>query len=183
MSFNLVAQTYHYDIVKGGKVIGDMTSTKTVRGEEVVYTVRSVTNFKVIVNLKIEYELKETYLNGIYQSGSSHSELNGVSQKDSKVKKISNGYKIETESNIVTYLGDISYSIPEIYFSEPIGKKEVFSQAFGEGLIIEKEREHVYVLVSEDGRNVYTYENGICKEVKVSRSYAVFYIRLKKQNP
>ena len=48
----------------------------------------------------------------------------------------------------------------------------------GQYLTFEEVDDHVYKMESPDGTNVYTYMNGICTEVKVSRDFAKFYFRM-----
>ncbi|UXP32951.1 hypothetical protein N6H18_03150 [Reichenbachiella agarivorans] len=180
-SADLYSQVINYDIVKGGSVIGSMTAEKKVSGNQVDYKIKSVTHFRVVVKLTVDYNLTETYVGGVLQSGNALSTLNGATQNQSDVQKRDGYYRIETDSDIIEFDSDaIRYSIPEIYFNEPIGKKYVFSQVFATNLEIEDVGNHTYEMESEDGLNVYTYRNGICTEVKVSRSYATFYIRIKE---
>lgn len=176
------AQKLVYELIKGGDVIGEMTCQKVESGDKMTYTIRSVTNFRIVVKLTVDYQLDETYIDGVLQEGRAISTLNGVTQKESIVKKRSGDYRVETESDIV-FLHDkaINYSIPEIYFQEPVGKDKIFSQVFATHLLIQDQGNHSYLLESDDGDNIYKYENGICTEVKVSRSYATFYIKLKSQ--
>jgi len=114
----LKGQIQEYEIVKGGKVIGQMTATKKQIGDSTIYTIESVTKYKVLVTLRVDYSVEEYYYKGVYQSGKSYSSLNGATQSDIKVLKKDGYYKIDKESDILTYRGDIRYSIPEIYFSE-----------------------------------------------------------------
>lgn len=174
-----MAQVLEYEIVKGGKAIGQMTVVKKQIGDSTLYSIESVTNYRVLVTLRVEYDVYEYYYKGVYQSGKSHSTLNGATQSDIKVRKNNNNYEITRVSDILTYRGEIRYSIPEIYFSEPVGRTSIFSQAFGVDLEISPLGNHRYQISSEDGKNIYSFKNGICSEVRVNRSYAVFYIRLK----
>ncbi|MBU2915635.1 MULTISPECIES: DUF6134 family protein [Reichenbachiella] len=179
-SLTVRGQVLHYEIVKGGDVIGEMVAKKEISGKQMVYSISSVTNFRMLVKLRVDYNLTETYEGGVLKSGHAISTLNGAVQKESKVERRANNYHIERGSDYVTYpAAEIRYSIPEIYFTEPVAQTKVFSQVFGDDLIIERLGNHQYQLDSEDGRNTYTYTRGVCSEVKVSRSYATFYIRLK----
>ncbi|PIB36540.1 hypothetical protein BFP72_14595 [Reichenbachiella sp. 5M10] len=176
------AQTLNYEIVKGGNVIGNMTAKRIVKGDSMFYSISSVTHFRVVVKLRVDYNLTETYVNGVLYSGHALSTLNGATQKESKVERRKGYYHIERDSDFLHFESTgVKYSIPEIYFSEPVGKGEVFSQIFGTNLIIENRGNHVYHLESEDGDNTYTYKKGVCVEVKVNRTYATFYIRLKSK--
>ncbi|MCV9388796.1 DUF6134 family protein [Reichenbachiella ulvae] len=182
IGFQASGQKLVYELVKGGDVIGEMICEKIESGDQLTYSIRSVTNFRIVVKLTVEYQLDETYENGVLIEGRTNSTLNGVTQKESTVKKRNTDYRVETESDIV-FLQDkeISYSIPEIYFQEPVGKDKIFSQVFATYLVIQDQGDHSYLLESEDGNNIYKYEDGICTEVKVDRSYATFYIKLKSK--
>lgn len=87
------------------------------------------------------------------------------------------------ESNRVTLdQKAITYSIPEIYFSKPSGTVKVFSQVFAEYLDYEKTGENTWMLSSEDGKNISTYnKDGILELVKISRVYANFNLVLNKE--
>lgn len=175
------AQTYKYDIVKSDKTIGLLVAKKVIDGTQVYYNLTSETAFKVIFTIRVNYDLEEGYKNGVLVSGRAVSKLSGKIQRESIVKKREGYYKVETVSDIVRIAKDeIRYSIPEIYFSEPKESTEVFSQIFAQYLQYEKVAEHKFVLHSEDGKNTYYYENGICTLVEVSRPYANFRLVLKK---
>ena len=77
---------------------------------------------------------------------------------------------------------EIVYSVSKLYTDEPVCKSKVSSQSFGRYLTLTKTDDHTYELVSPDGTNYYTYENGICKEVKVSRDFATFYFRIQPES-
>ncbi|MFY0627995.1 MAG: hypothetical protein JXR07_16980 [Reichenbachiella sp.] len=174
------AQQYRYDVVKGGKTIGEMIATKTVIGDTTVYVINSNTVFKLIFSLKIFYELNETYVNGSLLKGDGLSTLNGTIQRKVETRKSGKKYEVENTSNIVSIEKDaIKYSIPELYFSEPKGSTMVFSQIFASYLEFEEISEHTYMLYSEDGKNTYFYKNGVCVEVEVNRPYATFSLILK----
>ncbi len=115
-------------------------------------------------------------------SGSAESTLNGNSRTKSKVWKEGKEYVVELNGFEELRFSEppVTYSVPELYFSEPGNKKETFSQQFADYLIIKKDGEHIFTLYSEDGKNTHTYENGVCTYVKLNRTYASFYFQLKQ---
>lgn len=178
----LSAQTYKYDVVKGGKSIGEMIAIKKVIGDTIEYSLSSKTVVKIIFTLRVNYDLNETYINGALTNGDGLSTLNGAVQRQVDTQKVGDHYVVENTSNIIKIDKEaITYSIPELYFSEPKESTTVFSQIFATYLEFEKVGEHKFMLYSEDGKNTYFYKNGICVEVEVSRPYATFSMILKQQ--
>lgn len=181
MSLIAHAQKLEYDVVKGEKVIGFMRSNKVVSGDTTYYKVESQTKLKMLMTFNIYYVFEETYVKGKLISGNAESKLNNSTQKQSKVWANKGHYIVRLDGYDNKIDADrIDYSIPELYYSEPGDRAEIFSQQFAEHLIIKKEKDHVFSLYSEDGKNKHTYnEKGICEEVRVSRTYATFYLKLK----
>ncbi len=171
------AQHLKYKVVKGEKDVGQMTALKKEEGDSIYYKLTSRTELKILFTIRVDYELEERYHKGVLVSGNSLSTLNGGVQKQAEVKKFDTHYTVEHTSDIYTIARrEIRYSIPEIYFSPPKeGQKTVFSQVFGKYVPFEKVGERKYLLDSEDGKNIYHYdETGICTLVEISRAYANF---------
>ncbi|WP_109831395.1 DUF6134 family protein [Reichenbachiella versicolor] len=179
----LKAQSLYYDIIKGDKIAGYMTVKKVVSGDKIDYSIESRTAVRVVFMVKVNYDLFENFENGVLIGGKSKSTLNGATQKSTIIKKYDDRYEFELESDRVTlHQKEITYSIPEIYFSKPKGHVKVFSQVFAQYLDYEKINENTWVLISEDGKNVSTYnDDGILEMVNISRVYANFNLVLNKE--
>ncbi len=181
MPISICAQQYRYDVVKGGKSIGEMVATKIISGDTIKYSLSSKTAIKIIFTLKVNYDLNETYISGALEEGNGLSTLNGAVQRKVETRRSGKIYEVENTSNIIDIHRDsIRYSIPELYFSEPKGDTTVFSQIFASYLEFEKIGEHKFLLYSDDGKNTYYYKNGICVDVEVNRPYATFSMILKQ---
>ncbi|UXX80023.1 hypothetical protein N7E81_02745 [Reichenbachiella carrageenanivorans] len=180
MSFSF-AQRLEYEVIKGDKNVGYMIAEKKVKGDTTTYAIDSETSIKMLLTFTVHYQLYEVYVDGRLVSGHAESKLNGSSRTKSKVW-IENGEYIVEVNGFEEHLGTnpITYSVPELYFSEPGTKEDTFSQQFAENLIIKKDEPHVFTLYSEDGRNTHTYAKGICTHVKLNRTYASFYFQLKQ---
>ncbi|SMD36453.1 hypothetical protein SAMN04488029_2902 [Reichenbachiella faecimaris] len=175
------AQRLEYDVIKGDKTVGYMLAEKKIKGDSVFYYIESETNIKMLLTFTVHYTLEELYVAGVLVSGSAESTLNGNSRTKSKVWMEGKEYVVEVNGYEEMRSSDpISYSVPELYFSEPGKKEETFSQQFAEYLIVKKDEEHLFTLYSEDGRNTHTYEDGVCTHVKLNRTYASFYFQLKQ---
>lgn len=175
------AQRLEYEVIKGDKNVGHLVTEKRVSGDSVFYSIESKTSIRMLLTFTVDYTLNELYVDGRLVSGTAESKLNGSSRTKSKVWIEDGEYVVEVNGFKEDMGTDhIDYSVPELYFSEPGSRDKTFSQQFAENLIIKKDDEHVYTLYSEDGRNTHTYVNGLCTHVKLNRTYASFYFRLKQ---
>lgn len=159
-----------------------MIAEKRVKGDSVFYHIDSETSIKMLLTFTVHYTLDELYVGGKLVKGEAESTLNGNTRTKSKVWMEGNEYVVEVNGYEELRFSEppITYSVPELYFSEPGKKETTFSQQFAEDLIIKKDEDHMFTLYSEDGRNTHTYENGICTYVKLNRTYASFYFQLKQ---
>jgi hypothetical protein len=176
-----IAQNIRYDVVKGSRNLGSMEVVKKVTDNTTNYKVESNVEIKVLLTFKIYYFLEEFFENRSLKKGNAHNTLNDKMQKQSVVLGDNERYVINLNGEVHKFNeGNITYSIPHLYYEEPVGKEKVFSQQFAGYLPILKVAEHTYEVESPDGANVYKYDaNGRCVEVKVSRTFATFYFLIK----
>ena len=177
-----LAQTVHYDVVKGSKKLGDMTVKRTLSDNQVRYEIESKVIFKILFSFTIDYESTSEYKYGQLIKEYTHNKLNGSTQKKSTIWFDGENYTLDLNGSRTTITDEINYSVATIYFEEPENNEKVFSPQFGEYLTFEKVDEHQYKMESPDGTNLYTYTNGICSEVKVSRDFAKFYFRITEES-
>lgn len=171
----LKAQRLTYDVVRNGNSIGTTLVERASLGDSLSYHLNTQTEFRIIFLIEVEYDLEETFINNKLISGTSYNTLNGSKQKDTKMKLKADHYDLVIDGiRTIIHQDSISESVSEIYFEEPYDHKRVFSAYFGRYLYFEKVGEHKYSLSSPDGNNVYSYENGICTEVLISRDFATF---------
>jgi len=164
-----------YDVVRNGSSIGATLVEREIEGDQVTHHLNTLTKFRIIWSIEVEYDLVETFEGETLVSGTSWNTLNDSKQKDTKLSKEDNQYSLIIDGIHTTiHESKITKSVSEIYFEEPEHSEKVFSAYFGRYLTFEKIGEHQYELVSPDGSNIYTYENGICIEVKISRDFATF---------
>lgn len=175
-------QTLLYEVVRGDKKIGDMTVIRKIENERITYDVESKVVFRLLFSFTVDYESTCEYKNGMLIKEYAHSTLNGSTQKKSTIWFDGEKYTLDMDGTRINIDEKIDYSIGVVYFNEPIDQQRVFSPRFGRYLTFEKVKEHQYELESPDGSNVYTYLNGICTEVKVSRDFAKFYFKMKPES-
>jgi hypothetical protein len=176
------SQVLHYEVVKGDRELGNMTVIREANDSLEYYHIDSRVAFRILFKFSVNYFQEESFVNGILQNGSGYNTLNGNKQNESQIEKLEQGYHLKLGS-VISKLDEeaLKYTISKIYFEEPYDGKKVFSQSFGRYLEFEKVDLGVYKLPSPDGDNYYTYTNGICTEVKVSRDFATFYFKMKPE--
>ncbi|MEO9872258.1 DUF6134 family protein [Ekhidna sp.] len=171
-------QTLHYDVVKGSKKLGDMTVKRSLSENRVYYEIDSKVIFKVLFSFTIDYESTSEYKYGKLIKEYTHNMLNGSTQKKSTIWFDGEKYTLDLNGSRSNIHEIIEYSVATVYFEEPQNGQHVFSPQFGDYLAFTKIGEHQYEMESPDGENIYTYTNGICSEVKVSRDFANFSFRM-----
>ena len=173
-----MGQTLNYEVVKGNKKLGDMTVERSAYNNHVEYNINSKVVFRILFSFTVDYQSTSVYKNNELERESTISYLNGSTQKASAILR--NGDEYSLTLNDVTSIekAPITYSVASVYFVEPKDGEKVYSPQFGTYLTFEKIKDHQYQLESPDGVNIYTYMNGICTEVKVSRDFAKFYFKM-----
>lgn len=139
--------------------------------------------FRLLFTFTVDYFIEEYYQDGVLIEGSGYNTFNERLQNESEIHKTADGYTLK--SNRIkhpTSVDEIRYGVAQIYFREPQDDEEIFSQAFGTWLPFEKVGDHVYEMESPDGINEYTYKNGICTQVKMSRDFATFYFIMQPES-
>ena len=171
-----------YEVVKGSKPLGIMKAQRYWDGTQEYYHIQSDVEFKLLFSFNVEYEQEEIFQNDTLIEGSGFNKLNGSTQKETTLKKKSSYYNIEFDG-IDNHFHEkaIRKSMSQIHFREPSDGEHYFSQHFGQWVTFKKIGEHRYLMVSPDGENEYTYENGYCTEIKVVRDYATFYFKMKPE--
>lgn len=183
ISGSLAAQNIRYNVVKGSKTIGSMDINRIQNGNSVRYDIKNDVEFTLLFSFTSVYWLSETFENGLLQKGDSHNLFNGRKQKYTNVERVDGKYYV-SEDGVRSYITskDVSYTVSNLYFTEPVGITEVFSQWFGKYLTMKKIGDHFYEMTSPDGVNTYKYKDGICTEVKVSRDFATFYFKIQEES-
>lgn len=174
VSQTAIAQTLHYEVIKGSKKLGDMDVKRVKTENGVNYQIDSEVTFRILFSFSVNYESTSEYKHGKLINEYTHNKLNGNTQKKSTIWFDGEKYTLDLNGSRTTIENPISYSVAAIYYEEPKDGQKVFSPQFGHFLSFKKVDDHVYEMESPDGTNVYTYTNGICSEVKVYRDFAKF---------
>ncbi len=159
-----------------------MTVERIESENQVKYEINSKVTFKILFSFTVDYESTSEYKYGKLIKEYTHNMLNGSTQKKSTIWFDGEKYTLDLDGSRTTIQEPINYSVATIYFEEPTDGQKVFSPQFGDYLTFTKIEDHQYEMESPDGENIYTYTNGICSEVKVSRDFAKFYFQMTEKS-
>jgi hypothetical protein len=176
------AQILQYEVVKGDKSLGKMQAHRFMNEGKEHYFIKSDVAFKILFSFEVAYEQEEIFVNDTLVTGYGFNELNGSVQKSTELQKEGNKYQLKI-NGVHAHLNDPSIiaSMSQIHFREPSDGSSYFSQHFGRFVTFEKVGEGQYIMESPDGQNTYTYKNGFCTEIKVSRDYGTYYFKMQPE--
>lgn len=68
--------------------------------------------------------------------------------------------------SMVYLTGDIALTVTTLYYAEPVGHKQVYSERYGKLCLLKRLAAGSYELLFPDGKkSIYNYQKGICSEV------------------
>lgn len=161
-----------YDVIRNGKIIGNINFVELVKGEKKFISMTSNVKTRYIFSFSDNTSETAGYDNGImiYSSFYQKQTGSGVSNKTT----IASGkfYKVtdDGESKLIN-LSPIRYNMLLLYTTIPEAITKVYSASFQKLLDINKIEENKYRLTLPDGKyNYYTYKNGVCTKVEIVRT-------------
>lgn len=184
--FYCSAQVLYYDVYKGDHPIGLMKINR-IKTDSVTthYKTETEVTFRILKEFKVESTFESIFQREQLTYGRTLNLLNGKERESSRV--IWNGveYICEREGKQKVVNQKITHSIAKLYFEEPLLTDSTFSERFIEKCFVEKtDTKGHYILHLPDGKeNLYTYNNGICTEVKVDLFLATIYFKLSDKSP
>lgn len=161
-----------YDVIVAGRTIGSL-KVFDEKGGDNAETHRIESNFKVMF-YKGSYSTQTNYVQGKLVSATCAHHVNGDLKEKTLTKTSSkslyevlfSGEDSEDKPNVAVNK-PISSTITGLYYKEPINITEVYSERYGKMCNIRKLSEGKYGVTLPDGKEgVYSYKNGLCREVK-----------------
>ncbi len=177
--FNLLvctAQKHVYDIVLFGNKIGQTVVERIDKGNGVMeYKLNSQSKVNALfVKKTSEMDYDIMYRNGQLFSSYVKNVKDGVTEI-SDVLWQGTQYLITKGAEMLHLSNPIDFSSIHLYWTEPKGKSDIFSERLGEYCHFTKTGEGEYVCKLADGvSNIYRYKNGVLYELEMSKGASVF---------
>ncbi|WP_353719603.1 DUF6134 family protein [Dyadobacter sp. 676] len=161
-----------YDVIVAGRTIGSLKVFDEKSGDD-NETHRIESDFKVMF-YKGSYSTQTNYVQGKLVSATCAHHVNGDLKEKTLTKTSSKSlYEVlfsgedGADKPSVVVNKPISSTITSLYYREPVNITEVYSERYGKMCHIRKLSDGRYGVTLPDGKEgVYSYKNGLCREVK-----------------
>ncbi len=176
------AQELQYDVFKGDSYIGTMRVTRQATDSITTrYFIETNVAFRILAEFTVHSTFETFFSDNQLTYAQTLNMLNGKEKESSRVVWSQDRYLCEREGEQTTWNQLIRHSVAQLYFHEPIGLTQTFSERFTENCTIEPgDTPHTYWLHLPNGKeNLYTYQKGVCQEVKVEVWLTTLYFKLK----
>ncbi len=155
-----------YDVEIQDKYVGWMTCLKNItpnQPTETSFVIDSKVNVSVITDYDIQFKLESVFQNGSLAKANYFTKVNGDTQSLSSVNWDGRqyiGWDGKKNSNLGTT--KIFQSIGNLYYKEPVGLTQLFSEKYLAFCSITKAGEYYTVSFPDGKSTIYKYQNGIC---------------------
>lgn len=175
------SQSLIYKIVWKGDSIGYIESKVRHNDNYKIYLLESKAHFSVLIKFELQNDYSAKFVNDTLVQTRTISKLNGNERTNTIVNRKSNKYHVVSDGEEWMLEQDhIDFTISMLYFNEPAGKSEIFSERYGKFLELKNISDKTFELTKPNGRkNIYTYGiEGICQRVEVDNAFTKFYFKL-----
>ena len=171
-----------YEVYKGSEPIGELRAFRRVENGHTYYRMSSAVTFRVLFEVRLNYLLESTFKNGRLTHSLTHNEMNDRERDRGKVEWQGNRYLVtlnDDDPHPLQHAG-IVHNMATIYYEEPQGAIQVYSEKFGVHVPMVPVSAHYFEMVLPDGqKNYYRYEAGRCVEVTCHHTLSTIYFRLR----
>ena len=174
-----VKQTEVFHLLRNGKKIGEVTTTRVVSGNEITYSLQTKVQVKILLTINVIIDYQNVYDNTNTLSISNYvQEVNGLRNKDTQITSHKGSYLVLNHGNQVDKISHpISFTTLRLYFDEPRKTMEIFSENQMKNVLIKKVNANSYELTQSNGRKAsYQYEEGHLARLESSSKYGTIAI-------
>lgn len=173
------AQPLHFNILKGGDVIGAIVAERNVHGEGTFYSMVSHSEFNLLWSNTVQSTTATAYVKGILHSCGAFMRVNKTMRDSSNMVRIGDQAHcyIHPDKRFI-HTGAVEWTTARMYYEEPIGQTRIFVESEMAFRRFEAIGANIYRLHLSDGKlNEYTYRRGELQEVKVIRTFFDLYFK------
>ncbi|MFN8152651.1 MAG: DUF6134 family protein [Bacteroidia bacterium] len=165
--FTAEAQKLKYTVRLKNDVVGSMQAERT-QGTRTKIRIDSHILIQMLLRLDLEYFMESVFEKGILVISQTVQKANGKEHANTTTSKEKEGYKVVTQKETKVYPhNEIRFNLCRLYYEEPGGITEVWSDTYGKMLKIKPAGKNRYELMLPDGKsNYYSYYKGICTLVE-----------------
>lgn len=170
-------QSHTYEIRYANNTIGLLDVKQEISGATRKIHIKSRVQMKLFS--RMDTDISAEYHNNTLIRAKASRVSKGADSKETSTEKAEKGYNVVRKGVPGTINKEITYSVSELYFTEPKDIKEVYSETHGVFLPIKQLADKRYeVVMPDDKRIYYRYEKGRLMEVEVNHQFGKAYFRL-----
>ncbi|MFT6499997.1 MAG: hypothetical protein ACJASQ_000104 [Crocinitomicaceae bacterium] len=162
-----LAQSLDFDIVSKNKVMGSLSVVKSEANSITKYEIAS--KIDLVFGIDYKYSLVSVFKNGVLQKSDLKSYIND--KPNSLVLTSIHGHNSSVSINGKTqfYRGLIYYNEASMYFQEPLGRGEIYSDFLGVNKTVKKIDDETYEVMNVSNQRIstYYYKSGVLESVTV----------------
>ena len=162
----------NFDVTFNDKVIGTVKATEKKEGGKIIKDLRSNTDTKVLImSIHVESEVNATYDQETFLSGVAYRHANrGAKDIHATTTRLAaQKYQTDKDGAKTTLQGkEVKYCVIDLYFKEPKGLKEIYSNMFATFVTVKELAPGKYMIMNPDQVNAtYTYAGGKLMKIEV----------------
>lgn len=166
-------KTLKYTVYRHGDEIGWINLSKFDADNHFTINLASEVSVRMLFKFTAKANERAEFMNGKLVHSYIYRKMNGTVKADKHTRFTGNGYEVEEASGKKELdIKNVSYNMNCLYFKEPVGIAQVYSDNFQQFVPIEKEPEGFYKIKFPDGNsNKYYYKNGVCSAIHVDHTW------------
>lgn len=159
--------------------VGLLDVRRNIQKSSTEYKLESLIEVDKIINMRVEYRLTAKFTDGALVHSNTWQRSNQKININTTTQKQGDHYLVEKLNKTSTVTEPIDYNLCTLYFQEPVGRKKLWSDSYGQFVKIRPAGIHRYELLLPDGKkNYYTYNYGICTSVETEQLFSKINFRL-----
>jgi len=171
-------KTITYDLKHKDTIIGALTATQIINGDQETYIVKTDISKRVLHIKQCHYDLEVNYKNGQMQSSDYELFINNKLDKSTTIKKNGSGYSAKKNGRAQNInQSNIGFSSAMLYFKEPKGVSNTFSEPNLKSRPLKPHgsKAHTYVLDKKAGE--YQYKDGVLEHMTFDELVTIEMVR------
>ena len=170
-----------FTAIRNGKNIGWLKASILQNGNETYLTTESKLVVDVLISFTAIAKSLNKYTGTVLTEASVHRTLNGKIKLDNEIRLVNGRYRVSGSDKTGQVNRAIRHSVTFLYFNEPTGISEVFSEVYLCFLVVTKTGESTYTTLLPDGGSMtYTYHMGQPTNIIAKTSYGTIQFKLVK---
>lgn len=153
-----------FDVFLKDKKIGQVIAEGHTTGAVIIHDIKSVTEANVMVfSIHVETDMKTEKNQEVMISGAAYRHSNrGLEDVHAETKRLTEKkYERMKNGKKSLFSSEITFTVSDLYFKEPIGLNTIYSNMYADMVSIEQLNNGKYKVKTSDAKeSIYTYSNG-----------------------